>query len=58
MMAEAPALLVPTTTVPVAPEIGCISGNHNEVPHANLDGAVTAGAYIALARLIRLDGVH
>lgn len=58
MMAEAPSLLVPTTTVPVPPEIWRLLGYNNEMPHTGIDVVVTAGAHVALARLIRLDGVH
>jgi hypothetical protein len=57
-MAKAPALLVPTATVPVAPEIRCLLGYNNEMSHTDLDCVVTTRAHVYLARLIRLDGVH
>jgi hypothetical protein len=58
MMPQATALLVPATAVPMAPEVRCLFRNDDKVSHANLDDAVTTRAHVALACLIRLDGVH
>lgn len=58
MMAETAPLLVPATAVPVSPEIGGVLRYDNEMPNADLDHAVTAGAHVPLACLIRLDGMH
>ena len=58
MMAETPALLVPASTVPVAPEIGGVLRYDDEMSHTDLDRIVTTGAHVALACLIRLDRMH
>lgn len=57
-MAEAAAFLVPATAVPVTSEIRGILWHDDEVPDADVDDTLTAGAHVGLARLIRLYGVH
>lgn len=57
-MAKSTALLVPTATVPVSPEVRGIVGHDNEMSNADFDGSVTAGTRITLACLIRLDWVY
>jgi len=58
MMAEAPTLLVPATTVPVAPEIRGVLWYDHKMPNADLDQAIAARAHVVLARLIRLDRMY
>lgn len=43
--------------MPVAPEIGCLDGNHHDVTHSGVDWRLTPGAGVRLARLIGLDGM-
>lgn len=57
-MAKSTALLVPTATVPVSPEVGGIFRHDNKMSNADLDDSVTAGTRITLACLIRLDRVY
>lgn len=58
MVSKAPALLVPATSVPVAPKIGSIVWHDNKVSDANFDEALTAWTHVALACLVRLDRMH
>jgi hypothetical protein len=58
VVTETTTLLVPATTVPMAPEIRCVFGNDDKVPNANVDDALATRAHVALACLIRLDRVH
>jgi len=58
MVSKAPALFVPATSVPVAPKVGSIVWHDNKMSNANFDEALTAGAHVALACLVRLDRMH
>jgi hypothetical protein len=58
MVSKAPALLVPATPMPMTPKIGSIIGYDNEMSDTNFDEALTTGAHVFLARLIRLDRMH
>ncbi len=58
MMAEATSFLVPTSTVPVAPEIGSGLRNDDQVANTDPDEALTTGTHVALACLVRLDRMH
>jgi hypothetical protein len=57
-MAKSAALLVPTATVPVSPEVGGVVRHDNEMSNANLDDSITTRTRVALACLIRLNRVH
>ena len=45
---------VPATSVPVAAKIGLLLGNDDQVSLADLDGAITSGADVALTGGVRL----
>lgn len=55
MIAASTTLLVPTTPVPVTPEVWALGGNDDEVSDTNLDVVVASRTQIPLARLIGLD---
>jgi hypothetical protein len=58
MVSKAPALLVPTPSVPMTPQIRGIIGDNNKMSDTYLDEVLTTGAHIALACLVRLDRMH
>jgi len=45
----------PTAAVPVAPQIGCLDGDHHHVAQARWYLAVATGTRVGLGGLIRLD---
>src|SRR5579871_3376412 len=49
------AALLEAGCVPVAPVRRVAEGHHHDVPHADVDVLVTAGAEVDLARRVRLD---
>lgn len=58
MVTESASLLVPAAAVPVAPEVWRLLGYDHEVSDADIDDAAATRAFVGLARLVRLDGVH
>jgi hypothetical protein len=55
VVAAPTTFLVPTTSVPMTPEVGALGGHDDEVAHADLDIVVAPRTHISLARLIGLD---
>ncbi len=58
MVPKAPTFLVPAPTMPMASQIGSVIGNHNQMSNTDFDDALTAGAHVTLACLVRLDRMH
>lgn len=58
-MVAAPAtFLVPTSPVPVPPQIWCLLGHHDQVTDTCIDDRFASGAEVRLACLVRLDGLN
>lgn len=57
-MAKTTKLLVPTATVPMAPQIRCILWYDDQMSNAHIDHTVASGTNVTLACLIGLDGMH
>ena len=57
-MAKTTKLLVPTATVPMAPQIRCILRYDDQMSNAHIDHTVASGANVTLAGLIGLDWMH
>jgi hypothetical protein len=58
VVAQAPAILEPATTVPVATQVWSLLRDDDDVPYTNIDDRLTTRTNVGLARLIRLDGMN
>lgn len=47
---------MPTAVVPVAPEVGRVIGDHDEMEHPHRNREIASRAEVLLGRLVRLDG--
>ena len=53
-----PVAVFPAGVVPVAPEIGCFAGHHNDVPGPRWDLLLTARTEVGLHCAIGLDATN